>query len=268
VHPELFHIGNFVIPISGFAFCLSLIIFIVLSYRRGKLEEINDERHLAAMLLGITGLVVFSKAFHILTSWDWYAEHPRQIFDLRSGYGINGGYIGGVLLPFIYIKLVKERYLPLLDIWLTYAILGFAIHKAIGCLGAGCCYGKPTGLPWGITFPASAPASRLYGQVPVHPTQLYEAALALFSFLFLLYWRKHRRKIAGELFAWQLGLFTAGRFITEFYRGDTGRGFLGPLSVSQWISIIAIGLVGIMIIYILRKRKELARAVFKHSGSG
>lgn len=260
MHPELFHIGKFAIPTYGFAFSLSLMVGIILCYRRGNIEGINDERHLVAILLGITGIVVISKLFHVIISWDWYAEHPRRIFDLRRGHVFYGGYIGGILLPFIYIKLVREKFLPMLDIWLTYTGLGVAIHRAIGCLNAGCCHGKPTDMPWGITFPAEAAASKAYGEISVHPTQLYESALCLLSFLFLLYWRKHHRKVAGELFAWQLAIYAVGRFIIEFYRGDVERGFYGPLSTSQWLSIGALFVVGAMVIYIVRKRKELALA--------
>lgn len=260
MHPELFRIGKLVIPTYGFVFSLSLTIGILLSYRRAKVEGINQERILTAMLLGVVGIILGSKTMHIIVSWDWYIEKPVRFLNFRSGHVFYGGYIGGLLLPFIYLRFIKERYLPILDIWMTYTGLSVAIHRAFGCLNAGCCYGKPTGLPWGITFPESAAASRAYGQVPVHPTQLYESALCLFSFLFLLYWRKHHKKVAGELFAWQLGIYAVGRFIIEFYRGDVERGFYGPLSTSQWISIGALFVVGVMVVYILRKRKELAVA--------
>jgi len=260
MHPELFHIGKFVVPTYGFAFSFSISLGVILSYRRAKVEGINQERMLTAMLLGVIGIILMSKASHIITNWDWYVAKPKRFFDFRRGHVFYGGYIGGILLPFIYVKLVRERFLPMLDIWMTYTGLGLAIHRAIGCLGAGCCHGKPTDLPWGITYPPSAPASQEFGQVPVHPTQLYESALGLFIFFFLLYWRKRHRKVAGELFAWQAGIYAVGRFIIEFYRGDTDRGYYGPLSTSQWVGIAMLFVVGAMVLYIVRKRKELKLA--------
>lgn len=257
MHPELFHIGGFTVPTYGAVYAFSIMLSILLSFRWARKEGISEERYLGAMLLAIVGILVMSKVFHIVISWSWYMEHPERFLNLRTGHVFYGGYIGSITFPLIYLRLIREPILPILDTAATYMPLGLAIHRAFGCLNAGCCYGLPTNLPWGITFPDGAPAFNRYGAVAVHPTQLYEALFALAMFASLLFWRKYYRKVSGELFSLQVALYALGRFFIEFVRGDTSRGFFGPLSTSQWVSIAMLGLVACLLVSILRRRNEL-----------
>jgi phosphatidylglycerol:prolipoprotein diacylglycerol transferase len=171
-----------------------------------------------------------------------------------------GGYIGAVVFPLLYLRLVREPILPLMDIAATYLPAGLAAHRAFGCLSAGCCYGRPTDAPWGIVFPADSMPAGAYGQVPLHPTQLYEAGLGLCMFAVLLYWRKHRRVAAGELFALQMAMYAVGRFIIEIYRGDLERGRFGPLTTSQWISVIMLVVAAGLAAHAWRERRAVKGA--------
>jgi phosphatidylglycerol:prolipoprotein diacylglycerol transferase len=131
---------------------------------------------------------------------------------------------------------------PSLDAWLfadTFAPAipaGAAIGR-IGCFLAGCCYGRPSDVPWAVHFP------ELSG--PVHPTQLYDSLAALLLTGVLLF-RYPRRKFDGECIAILLMGYPVLRSITEAFRGDADRGGLGPLSTSQWISI-PLFLIGLLI---------------------
>lgn len=260
MHPVLIQIGSFKLPTYGVVLSLSIMLGILLSMRRAKREGIDKEHFLMAVLLGVTGIVVMSKVMHILVTWDWYAENPARLLDFRRGHVYYGGFIGGLGFPFIYTRIVKERYLPIFDIWMTYTGLGLAVHRALGCTAAGCCHGRPTDLPWGIVFPAAAPAAKVWGQVPVHPTQLYEALLGLVIFGALLAWRKYGRKVYGELFTLELIIYSSGRFFIEYYRGDAKRGIYGVLSTSQWISLGMLALAGVLVVYLLRERRLLKAA--------
>jgi len=260
MHPVLLQIGSLKLPTYGVVLSFSIMLGILLSMRRAKLEGIDKERFLMAVLLGVTGIVVMSKVMHIIVTWDWYMDKPRRLFDFRRGHVFYGGFIGGLGFPFIYTRIVKEHYLPIFDIWMTYTGLGLAVHRALGCLSAGCCHGRPTDLPWGIVFPATAPATKVWGSVPVHPTQLYEALLGLIIFGALLAWRKYGRKVYGELFALELVIYAIGRFIIEFYRGDAKRGVYGVLSTSQWISLGMLVLAGVLTVYFVKRRRALKAA--------
>ncbi|MBV9493997.1 MAG: prolipoprotein diacylglyceryl transferase, partial [Acidobacteria bacterium] len=122
-----------------------------------------------------------------------------------------------------------------------------------GCLFAGCCYGKPTTKPWGITFTDPYAASYVGTPlgIPLHPTQLYEAGAEFLILMFLLATEKRGRKFAGRTFWLYMLLYAISRYIIEIYRGDE-RGAVGPFSTSQFISLILAPLAIGMLVYLAR----------------
>ena len=121
---------------------------------------------------------------------------------------------------------------------------GIALGQSIGrlgCFAAGCCYGKPTHSFLGVTFtnPYSNQTVGVPLWIPLHPTQLYEAAANLVIFA-ILWLKLKRKKFDGQVFILYLTLYSVVRFTIEFFRGDPDRGFLfgGLLSTSQFISVI------------------------------
>jgi phosphatidylglycerol:prolipoprotein diacylglycerol transferase len=110
----------------------------------------------------------------------------------------------------------------------------------LGCFMAGCCYGKPTQSFFGVMF--SSP--QCYAEpknVPLHPTQFYEAAFIFMVMLFLLFLRD-RRMFYGQLFLVYLIAYAIGRTLLEFFRGDEVRGFVidNLVSHSQLIAVVII----------------------------
>ena len=117
--------------------------------------------------------------------------------------------------------------------------LGVGIGR-LGCLMAGCCFGKvcPEDVAWvGIRFPPGSFAAVWQGRweesLPVFPTQLLESVLCVGLALFLWRWRcDNARGVTGQKFlAFALG-YAAVRFGLEFLRGDNPP--IGPLTFSQW----------------------------------
>jgi len=106
----------------------------------------------------------------------------------------------------------------------------------IGCFLAGCCYGKETSVGWAVVFTNPDSLARL--NVPLHPTQLYEAADGLVLF-FLLSWMERRKSFDGQIFWLFVLLYSITRFFVEIFRGDP-RGFLftDVLSTSQAVGIL------------------------------
>lgn len=255
MHPDLFQIGDYTVHTYGAAFFVSLSLGTLLAYRRARAEGIDRDRFVNAVILAVVGILVGSKLFHVVTSWERYADRPERILDLRTGHAFYGGYLGAILLPYVYLRWVREPVLRMLDVWMTYSGLGIGLHRTVGCLCGGCCYGRPTDLPWGITFPPGSPAARAWGEVPVHPTQIYEALAAFATFAALLYFRKHHKKVHGELFGLFLLLCGVGRFVVEFFRGDPTRGSFAGLSTTQWISIGMVGGAGVVMAWTTRKRR-------------
>jgi phosphatidylglycerol:prolipoprotein diacylglycerol transferase len=138
--------------------------------------------------------------------------------------------------------------------------LGFG---RMGCLLAGCCFGKPTHVSWALTFPGHSPASEaqfkqglldspFQPSLPVHPTQIYEALGCLSIVAFLLVYLHGRKRYDGHVFLAFVALYAALRFVLELWRGDD-RGALLALSTSQFIGLVL--LVAAVVIH----RRRLAR---------
>ncbi len=121
--------------------------------------------------------------------------------------------------------------------------MGHALGR-IGCFLAGCCYGKPTTLPWGVRFtdPHALVAPELLN-VPLHPTQLYEAGFNFLFFLLLHYVSQKPHK-DGKILVLYVWCYALMRFGIEFLRGDFRGGFLWGMSPSQ---VISLGVAGIAI---------------------
>src|ERR1043166_8268844 len=140
---------------------------------------------------------------------------------------------------------------------LTAAPLGLALMLARpGCFLAGCDYGKVSSLPWAMRFPAYSPAwhdhvsaglvpAERAESLPVHPTQLYEAALGLAIAIVALLVSRSRwaRRSDGRVFLLAAAMYAIGRLTVEDLRGDTGRGIYLGLSSGQifsWLLLVAI----------------------------
>ncbi len=136
------------------------------------------------------------------------------------------------------------------------APIPMAIAK-LACLCAGCCHGKPTSLPWAITFPATSTAAP--GGVPLHPTQVYDM-LVLLATAAVLAWL-NRPRWRGTILLWFIALYGLGRLLTEFTRGDLAQRAVyswGPLTSFQWLCAAAACVcIAALIVYNHRTRARL-----------
>lgn len=196
------------------------------------------------------GIAAFSgilgaKVLLILLNWRDYAGDPGRIFSiatLQSGGVFSGGLLLAIGCSWWYVRREKIPFLSAADVFAPGIALGHAFGR-IGCLAAGCCYGRATNLPWAITFhnPWAAEFSGTPLNQPLHPTQLYEFVAELINFVFL-YWLCRRKQFEGQVMALFMIIYGSERFVFEFFRGDPGRGEVlgGLISGTQ---LIAMGLV-------------------------
>lgn len=159
-------------------------------------------------------------------------------FWIGGGFVFYGGLISAILFLMIF-KLVNRSFgSDDLKPMLPALVFGHALGR-IGCLLAGCCYGKPTEMFWGI---------HLHNQFR-HPTQLIEA-LGLFVLGIVLLKKRTELK---EMFTYYLCGYGLLRLIVESLRGDVIRGQWGSLTPSEWISLVMI-LTGSIIYFSRTKR--------------
>lgn len=166
--------------------------------------------------------------------------------DIRYGFVFYAGFFGAAFAGWIYCRRKGWSFLKLSDYFGVALPIGHAIGR-LGCLAAGCCYGRHTDLPWGL--PMDGDPSR-------HPTQLYEAAAnAAIAFLVARYGLKAVRDgkwRPGSAFFLYIALYAIARFTIEFFRGDDRGGFVAGLSPSQLGAIAALVVSGI---YLWRSKR-------------
>ena len=169
----------------------------------------------------------------------------------EGGLVFFGGVIGGLIALVIYARTQGLPILLLTDALAPPLLIGHAIGR-LGCFAAGCCYGKATELPWGVTF--TNPESLAPKYIRLHPTQIYESAGDLVLFAIAM-WLWRRRVPRGVITVYYLLSYSLFRFLLEFIRGDDRGAFVHGFSPSQWISIAAMA-VGLGIVVYVRQRRR------------
>jgi phosphatidylglycerol:prolipoprotein diacylglycerol transferase len=155
-----------------------------------------------------------------------------------------GGLLGGVGTALIVIRRQRLPIVATLAAATPALAIGHAIGR-IGCFLVGDDYGRPSDLPWAVAFPQGLPPT----DVPVHPTQLYEAlALVVVAWL-LIRWR--RRKVPDAIVVGRY-LVLAGsiRFAIEFIRVNVR--VVGPLTVAHLVAL-ALMLIGVAVLALNRR---------------
>ncbi|MGB9181259.1 MAG: prolipoprotein diacylglyceryl transferase [Pyrinomonadaceae bacterium] len=259
MYPELFRIGNFPINTYGVLLALAFLAALLMTARLAARDGLPRERVYDLGLWMLLAALVGSKILMLWTE-PVYREHPLELLSLdfiRSGGVFFGGFIGAVVVGYFLIRRYKLSWWKTADAFAPGIALGQAIGRQ-GCFAAGCCWGKPTSLPWGVKFTELGhEITGVPTGVHLHPTQLYESFAALALFFFLL--RLHRRKrFSGQVILFYAVLYSAIRFTIEFFRDDprgdiAGLTTLTGLSTSQMIAVI-VG-IGATIILIMRWRR-------------
>ena len=262
MYPKILDIGPITIHSYGLLLAVAFIAGIWLASSLARKEGLNPDSIWNMGLIIIFSALVGAKILLFLSDYSYYSQNPREIFSL-STLRSTGVYYGGLLLALAasawYLNRAKLPGWNVADLCAPGIALGQAIGR-LGCFSAGCCYGKPTTLPWGISF-TSRYAFDNVGvplNTPLHPTQLYESIGAMVLFLLLL-WRLKHRRFMGQIILEYLILYASLRFVIEFFRDDD-RGFVlhGLLSTSQFIGILTILGSAAVFYYMRRRPKETA----------
>jgi phosphatidylglycerol---prolipoprotein diacylglyceryl transferase len=245
MRPILFQIGG--IPVFSYGVLVATGVLLALWYgrRRAARVGVNPDKLWSLGIYGVLASLLGAKLWLIATAWEYYSANPREIFSVamfQSGGTFYGGVFGGIIGVILYAHFQKMPLLPVFDICCAAVPLGHAIGR-LGCFMAGCCFGKPTDVAWGVTF-TNPVAAQLAGTplgIHLHPTQLYEAALEFLNFLFLV-WLGNRQRFSGQIAGTYMILYGFERGILEFFRGDPGRTmmFHDSISLMQIVSILLI----------------------------
>jgi phosphatidylglycerol:prolipoprotein diacylglycerol transferase len=237
MHRVLFQVGGLTVYSYGVMMAVGFIVAALVARHRFLQQYKDPNLILDFVLAAVVGGVLGARIFYVVGHWSDYSAHPSQILKVNmDGLVFYGGLILGLALTVLVARWRKVRFWTVMDLAGLCVPLALAFGR-IGCLLNGCCYGKPTGMPWGISYTA---ISGIVGRR--HPTQIYELLLDLALFAFL-WWKKDdfaREGTAFWVFALGYGLI---RFTVEFFRehstASAGPGF----QAMSLALIIAAGLV-------------------------
>ncbi len=257
--PILFQIGELNVPSYLFMLAGGACVFLWVSLVLAERERLP--RYKVAALLGAVyvAALVGSRLLFVLENPRQFASRQVVFSPLPGGYASQGGLILALAVGSFLALSFRLPWGSVADsIVLGLCFLGFS--GRLGCFLAGCCYGRPTTLPWGVAFPPGSEAAKRWGAgVPVHPAQLYEAA-AFIGFAGLYFWIRRRRSFAGQTFLWVLVAYSATRFGNEFFRGDP-RTELGGLTAPQWLGLSLI-IFSLVMLRMMRSRSGRGAAEY------
>jgi phosphatidylglycerol:prolipoprotein diacylglycerol transferase len=248
MHPILFDFGPFTFYWYGVLLAAAYLLGLQLALMRARRWGLDPQRVMDLGIWIIVSALAGAKLLLLAVDFRRFTANPRELFDLlRSGGVFYGGLIAGVGVALWYIH---RHHLPLwttTDVFAPGIALGHLVGR-LGCLMAGCCFGRPTSLPWAITFRNPAATAGTPLGVPLHPTQLYEAGAEALILFVLLALERRGRAFPGRTFWSYMLLYGASRFVIEFYRGDNRGMIFGALSTSQFVSIIIVPMAIVMLV--------------------
>ncbi len=255
MYPRLLELGPLTVYTYGVLLATAYLFGLKLAMVRAKSRNLDQTRILDLGIYIIISALVGAKLLLLVTDFRTFADNPRELLSLaRSGGVFYGGLILAVSVALWYIRRIGLPLWTTCDVFAPGIALGHVVGR-LGCLFAGCCYGKPTSVPWAITFtdPFAAANVGTPLNVPLHPTQLYEAGAEALILVVLLATEKRGRPYPGRTFWLYILLYSISRYVIEIYRGDP-RGTIGIFSTSQFISLLLAPLAIGMLLYLGRRQ--------------
>jgi phosphatidylglycerol:prolipoprotein diacylglycerol transferase len=165
---------------------------------------------------------------------EYFKKYPYEILQFwKGGLVFTGALLGAFMVIMIIKKILRWEFntLRVLDILVLSVPIPIIIGR-IGCLLTGCCFGKPTNMPWGIIFPLNNRIMKLehLTGASLHPTQIYEIINGIFCLIILLL-VKNKKPKDGVLFAIFIITYGSIRFVNEFFRYNTSSQFTSDFSI-------------------------------------
>jgi phosphatidylglycerol:prolipoprotein diacylglycerol transferase len=248
MYPILFEIGDWPVYAYGVLLAVAYLVALQLAVYRARQRGLDGTKIMDLGIYLIIAALVGAKLMLVVVDFKYFVRQPAELLSLvRAGGVFYGGLIAALVVALWLVRRYGFSIWTAADLFAPGIALGHVIGR-LGCLLAGCCYGRPTSMPWGITFsnPVSAANVGTPLGIPLHPTQLYDAGAELLILLILLVTERRGRAFPGRTFWLYMLLYGISRFVIEFYRGDD-RGMMWGLSTSQIVSAVAVPVALVML---------------------
>lgn len=230
MYPILFQLGHFELRSYGVLFALSFLAAVWLGGREAARKGLDPRLiHDFAFYAFIGGIVGARLYFVLFSEPTYFLANPWEILAIwHGGLGVIGSLIGGFLVAIWFTRKHRIPLLKFADVLAPAIPFGQTLGQ-FACLANGDSYGRPTDLPWAITY--TDPRALAPLNVPLHPIEIYE--MAAYFAVFLIVWLTRKRFNAdGYAFLTYLAAFGTARFFMEFFRGDPAL-FAGGIPAAQ-----------------------------------
>lgn len=255
---ELLQIGPFTVYGYGLMIAIGVLVAYSVGEYRAKKRGLDPDSLFWLTISCLIGGILGAKLLFILVEIKSIIANPKILLDVTHGFVVYGGIIGGIGVGYLFCKIKKLPFLKYFDLVMPSIAIAQGFGR-VGCMFAGCCYGRETDSWFHVIYQTSDFAPN---GVALIPTQLIMAILNFAHFFMLAYLAKKVVKHDGQVAGFYLVFYSIGRFFLEYLRNDP-RGEVKMFSTSQFISlfILAAGVGTILLCGYLGKKA--AKAVDK-----
>ncbi len=257
MHQYIAFVGDFPIRSYGVVLALSILLATGVGYFFAKVDGRGYEQHLVdiGMIGGFFGLLG-ARLWHVFFfDWQYYQHHLDQLLNVwQGGMAVQGGVLLGVIAGMIYARSKQLDVIHLADLLAPAIILGQALGRCANLLN-GDAFGAPTGGEFGLLYPSTTLAFRTYGAQPLWPAEVWECQLDIVIFSLLLIFRS-TNYVKGQCLALYVMLYSAARFVLEFFRGDYTHLAFGLLKSAQLTSVVAFSIAAIAFVFLAFRRRS------------
>lgn len=252
---ELLQIGPFTVYGYGLMIAIGVIVAYSVGEYRAKKQGLNVDELFWITISCLVGGILGAKLLFYIVEIKAIIADPSILLDITHGFVVYGGIIGGIGVGYLYCKIRKLEFLRYFDLVMPSIAIAQGFGR-VGCMFAGCCYGKETDSWFHVIYQTSDFAPN---GVALIPTQLIMALLNFAHFFILAFLAKKVIKHSGQVAGCYLIFYSIGRFFLEYLRNDP-RGEVKMLSTSQFISlfILAAGVGTILLCGYLGKKRAAA----------
>jgi phosphatidylglycerol:prolipoprotein diacylglycerol transferase len=223
MYPEILKIGPFAVRSYGLMLIISVMLGIYYVYRMSKNTKFDFGTLLSIAYILVFGGIIGARLFYVLFHLDefqgnWLATiNPFQSDQFGiAGLNLYGGVIVAVISSFIYLRAKKLPVLSIYDLFAPTIGIGLMFTR-VGCFLNGCCFGIPTDLPWGVSFPVDSMPFYVFGSAHLHPAQIYSSLYGMILFLYL-HWRLKRKTFDGQIIGMLFMIEAVFRYAIEYVR--------------------------------------------------
>jgi phosphatidylglycerol:prolipoprotein diacylglycerol transferase len=235
MYPDVFRLGLLHVRSYGLMLAIAFLVGTWIALKEARRLKLDEDKLVTVILATLVSGVLGARALYVIEHIDEFRGGWGSILAIwQGGLTLYGGIAAGALVGLLMAKRMGMPVWSVADALTPSVALGTMFGR-IGCFLNGCCYGKPTNLPWGVIYPPDSFPGLEFGHVPIHPAQLYFSLAGLI--LFLLLWAIRKRvTIPGQLFWIFVATFGVVRLFLDFtraYEPSSRIANLGPLVLTE-----------------------------------